>query len=261
MNTSEQIAAAEREVGEAFATELSEHLNLAARLTDSCGGLIERVKDAPGEMAAIHVCAILLARLITDLQAVVQLIRRGYAAPALSLTAGMFEMAYMLMYIGADEERAERWATHADSKRTSPWSVKTTIEGVAQSLGADEKVVAREYEGIYRDVNMAKHGNPMAIGDVGLIVTDEGVMILAGPHLSNPTRRWARTAMSHAMQYVKLAAMRFYTNHVLRMPEGDQYSPELMAISDEARRLHDIDVIVLDELAGAEKQTPGPTPT
>jgi hypothetical protein len=249
VSTSEQIAAAEREVGEAFATELASHVDLAGRLTDSCGRLIDRVKDAPGEMSAIHVCAILLARLITDLQAVVHLIRRGYAAPALSLTAGLFEMAYMLMYIGADEERAEKWAVHADSKRASPWSVKTTIEGVAQSMGADEKIVEREYEGIYRDVNMAKHGNPMAIGDVGLIATDEGVLILAGPHLSNPTRRWARTAMSHANQYVRLAAMRFYTNHVLRLPGGDELSAGLIALSDEARRLHDVDVVVLEELA------------
>lgn len=248
MTTTAEIEAAEREVGEAFATELAAHLDLAARLTDSCGRLIDRIKDAPGEMGAIHVCAILLARLITDLQAVVQLIRRGYAAPALSLTAGLFEMAYMLMYIGADEERAEKWSSHADSKRTSPWSVRTTIEGVAQSMGLDEKIVEREYEGIYRDVNMAKHGNPMAVGDVGLIVTDEGVRILAGPHLSNPTRRWARTAMSHATQYVRLAAMRFYTNHVLRLPGGDQLSAELIALSDKARRIHNIDVVVLDEL-------------
>jgi hypothetical protein len=157
-------------------------------------------------------------------------------------------MAYMLMYIGADEERAEKWATHADSKRASPWSVRTTIEGVAQSMGLDEKIVEREYQGIYRDVNMAKHGNPMAIGDAGLIVTDEGMLIVVGPHLSNPTRRWARTAMSHATQYVRLAATRFYTNHVLRLPGGDQLSAELIALSDEARRLHAVDVAILDEL-------------
>jgi hypothetical protein len=149
VSISAEIALAEKEVGEALERELAAHLNLAVQLTDSCGRLIDRVKDAPGEMTAIHVCAVLLARLITDLQAVTQLIRRGYAAPALSVTAGLFEMAYMLMYIGADEERAEKWATHADSKRTSPWSVRTTIEGVAQSMGLDEKIVEREYQGIY----------------------------------------------------------------------------------------------------------------
>jgi hypothetical protein len=149
VSISAEIALAEKEVGEGLERELAAHLNLAVQLTDSCGRLIDRVKDAPGEMTAIHVCAVLLARLITDLQAVTQLIRRGYAAPALSVTAGLFEMAYMLMYIGADEERAEKWATHADSKRTSPWSVRTTIEGVAQSMGLDEKIVEREYQGIY----------------------------------------------------------------------------------------------------------------
>lgn len=249
MSISEEIAAAEVEVGTAFAAEFAEHIALAKRLTDACGQLIDRIKDAPGEMTAIHVCAVLLARLITDLQAVVQLIKSGYAAPALSLTAGMFEMTYMLMYIGADEERAEKWATHGGSTRASPWSVKTTIEGVAKSLNANETVVEREYEGIYRDVNMAKHGNPMAIGDVGLIVTDEGVRILAGPHLSSPTRRWARTAMSHGTQYVKLAALRFYANHVIRMPGALNLSDELFALSDEARRLHSVDLPILDDLA------------
>jgi hypothetical protein len=207
--TAELITYAERTVGAALELELRDHLALAERVVNIGGDLIEQIKTAPGEVRAIHAGAVLLARLVTDLRAVALLLRHGYAAPALSLTGGMFEMAHTAMYIGANEERAEQWLSHADPKKASPWLLKDMIRGVAEELHVDEETIRREYDDIYRDVNMAKHGNPMALGDIGIVLGDaDDVYILAGPHLSDPIRRWAYTAIFHAIRYSKLGAIK-----------------------------------------------------
>lgn len=241
--TTELIRYAERTVGAALELELRDYLALAQRVVNIAGELIEHIQTAPGEVRAIHVCAVLLARLVTDLRAVTLLLRDGYAAPALSLTAGMFEMAYTAMYIGANEERAAKWAEHDNPKSASPWQLPDMIRGVAEEMGAGEETIRREYREIYRDANMAKHGNPMALGDVGIIQREaDDVYILAGPHLSDPVRRRAHTAISYAIRYAKLAALKFGTDHIPASPWRDKAFAEFGKMSAELLRLQAPDV-------------------
>jgi hypothetical protein len=241
--TSELIRYAERTVGAALELELRDYIALVARVVNISGDLIEHIQTAPGEVRAIHVGAVILARLVTDLRAVTLLLRDGYVAPALSLTAGMFEMAYTAMYIGANEERAAKWAEHDNPRSASPWSLPDMIRGVAEEMHAGEETINREYRQIYRDTNMAKHGNPMALGDVGIVQgEEEDVYILAGPHLSDPVRRWAHTAISYAIRYAKLAALKFGKDHTPESPWREKAFAEFGSMSNELLRLQTADI-------------------
>lgn len=151
------IERAEATVGPELEKELVEYFRLAHDMTDLCGQLVNRVSLAQGDAGSLHVCSILLARIVTDLQAVCHLIRRGYVGQALSLTGGMLELAHVNMYIGNDEKRAAKWLAHANPKMAAPWTVNEMVRSVAQSLSLTEEVMQREYESIYRDINMAKH--------------------------------------------------------------------------------------------------------
>jgi hypothetical protein len=111
-----------------------------------------------------------LARIVTDLQAVCHLLRRGYVEQAVSLTAGMMELAHLSMM--------------------------------------------REYDEIYRDMNLAKHGNPMALASSTIEQRDEVIYVVAGPHSSVSGRRLAHTAILNAVRYTYLASMKYILDHV-----------------------------------------------
>lgn len=240
--TSQLITAAEATVGEVLQAEVIEHMALARDLTDATGDLIERIQGTPGDPRAIHACAFLLARLVTDLQGVVHLVRYGYVAPALSLTAGMLEMAHVSMYIGADEDRAEKWLSHADTKTAAPWGTFDTVQGVAKSVGVPDETMRREWDTIYRTACMAKHGNPLALKQVGYVERGGDRFILAGPYLSRDVRAWARMSLVYAIRYTKLAALKFISDHVPASRERDEMYAAWIDFGDRQQKLSAADI-------------------
>jgi hypothetical protein len=235
--TAALIARAEVIVGAELERELQPHLELIRQLTNVAGDLVEHVQNEPGEMRAVHVGAMLLSRLTTDLQACSLLVRRGYVAQALSLTSGMLELAHTSMYIGADEERAEQWMAHADQQTASPWKLKKTINAVAAAMGVPTEAALREYNEIYRQMSMAKHGNPMLFGEVGIVERDNWTFIVAGPYSSGSVSHLARAALLYGVRYTKLAAMKFARDHVPGSPERDGTFHTLARLSEEETRL------------------------
>lgn len=204
--------------------------------------MVERLENESGAPRAIHVAAIILARLVTDLQACALLARRGYAAQAAALTAAMLELAHTCMYIGSDDAKADEWLAHDDPKRASPWRLKDTIKAVAAELHVDEATATREYDGIYRQMNMAKHGNPIAIGQVGVVSTDDSTYVVAGPYLSDSVRQLCRAALWYAMRYVKLLVIKFVRDHLPQTRERDEIFNELTAIEEEVDRVRALDL-------------------
>lgn len=235
--TTDFISAAERKVGSELERELAEHLQLAAEVTNIAGSLVEEIENAPGDARAIHVSAFLLSRLITDLRACVLLIKHGYAAQALSLTAGMLEMAHTSMYIGAHEERAQAWLAHANVKQASPWRLKATINAVAREMGLSDAVARREHEQIYNQACMAKHGHPIALGDVGLVSDESAAYVVAGPYVSDSTRRWSHVALMHGIRYTKLAAIKFIRDHLAGTTGEDGFLTEIKRLAEIQQRL------------------------
>lgn len=236
------IEQAEREVAAVLEKELAPHLALVARLTNVAVRMVERLENEPGEPRAIHVGAIILSRLVTDLQACSLLARRGYAAQAAALTAGMLELAHTAMYIGSDDTKANQWLAHDDPKRGSPWRLKETIKAVAAELHVDEATATREYDGFYRQMSMAKHGNPIAMGQVGVVTADDTTQVVVGPYLSDPVRQLCRAALWYAMRYVKLLVIKFVRDHLPQTVERDEIFSELMAIEEEVDRVRAIDL-------------------
>jgi hypothetical protein len=234
MKTSILIARAEREVGATLTSELQDHLQLARELTDVAGETVERVEQTPGEPHALHACATLISRLINDLQACMHLVSRGYVTQVLSLTAGMLEIAHTSMFIGADEERADRWMTHDDPAST-PWSVYDMVQGVSKAVGADEETTRREYEQIYRQSKMANHGNPMAFSEVGVHVERDSIYLLSMPYLSTPVRRWAHVGMQLSMRYTYLATLKFVGDHLQSDAEAPALVDKLKGLSERIR--------------------------
>jgi hypothetical protein len=235
------IEQSEGEVFTALEKELAPHITLVERITNLAVRMIERLESEQGEPRAIHVGAIILSRLVTDLQACAILARRGYAAQAAALTAGMLELAHTCMFIGADDAKADQWLAHDDPRRASPWRLKDTIKAVARELRVDEAAAVREYDGFYRQMNMAKHGNPIAMSQVGVITTDDATHVVVGPYLSDPVRQLCRAALWYAMRYVKLLLIKFVRDHLPQTVERDEIFHELVAIDEESDRVRALD--------------------
>lgn len=234
--TARQIALAETDIGTQLARELVDYLALVVDATNAVGQLIGHVEDADADSRAIHAGAVVLARIVTDLQAVAHLVRLGYPAQALILTGSMQELMHTAAYIGADETRAEKWFSHEDPKTTYPPSLKSTIASVAAAMDTPAEAVTREYDMIYRQICMVKHGNTMAMGSTNLIVSEETIRVVAGPLLSDPVRRLAHDAMQYAVRYTLLTAIVFIRNHISKDNWASSYEPFVL-LSDEQARL------------------------
>jgi hypothetical protein len=124
------------------------------------------------------------------------------------------ELAHLSMYISSDEQRAEKWLSHANPKQASPWDLRTMIRSTSRAFGIAEDEMMREYDEIYRDMNLAKHGNPMALASSTIEQRDEVIYVVAGPHSSVSGRRLAHTAILNAVRYTYLASMKYILDHV-----------------------------------------------
>jgi hypothetical protein len=148
----------------------------------------------------------------------------------------MLEIAHTAMHIGANEEMAQEWLSHADSTRASPWTVKKSIRGVAAEMNIEDPT-STEYDVIYRDANMAKHGNPMALGALQIVVEGDSTFILAGPNPSPAARRAAHVALLNAIRYTKLAAVKFGRDHMRTSPRATRAFEESGRMSGRLRTL------------------------
>lgn len=234
---SELIGEAESVVGSAFQHSFAPYLELVTRTTDIAVGLVDRVEMVSGDPRAIHVAMTLLARLVTDLNAVARLVRGGYAAQAMSLIAGMQELAHTALYVGVDEERATAWLEHSNTERSyPPISLKKMFKEVARAAGATEEAISREYDTIYQQACMVKHGNPIALGTVGVHSADDAVFIIAGPYDAYGPRRFTHGAWQFALRYTHLPMLAFVRDHVPEGAERDALYPILNELVSDYQR-------------------------
>lgn len=78
----------------------------------------------------------LLVRLSNDLRSAALLALRGYPVQAASLVASMYEAAFCIAYIGADNAIAQQWIDHADP--TQPFrKVLTLTKNALHRLGVE----------------------------------------------------------------------------------------------------------------------------
>lgn len=76
------------------------------------------------------------------------------------LASSVFEVVGALAYVGYDDERAARWATHSDTRHTYPRRVSDGFAAIARfTPQSDEDIAGNLAEG-YGYVCRAKHANP-----------------------------------------------------------------------------------------------------
>lgn len=204
----------EHRAREAFAKELEPFYALSIEIVDVAGDLVDRIARHPGEMTSIHVAALLLARIQSDLRAVMHLLRHGYAAQAMTVVGTMLELTHVMAYIGRDEARASAWLAWADPKKSYPGSIADTIRAVAQSIGAPAEAIEREYDVIYRQVCQVKHGNTRALPIANSAVSGDSAFIVMGPVATDEARRLALASAQWATRYGLLANLAFISSHV-----------------------------------------------
>lgn len=211
---SESVARAESIVGSQLRAELAGYFHLARDLTDLAGDLTQRIGEEPSEFRALHVGAVLLSRTISDLIACVHLVKLGYAPQAITLVATMLELVHVAAYVGNDEARAAAWIDWSDRKKSYPGlQLVDLVQEVAKSLGVAPDRARRDYDEVYREACIVKHGNPMGIFEATMDVVEDTTFILFGPIASDGFTQLAHAAMQWATRYGLLAVESFMRYH------------------------------------------------
>jgi hypothetical protein len=216
--TSDWVSYGESRAGSLFRAELAGYFELSLEVVDAAGPLIERFAEQPGEPRAIHAAALILARITSELAACVQLLRAGYAAQAITLCGTMLELTHVLAYVGNDESRAAEWAAWDKPTKTYPGPLLDTIKATASVFGADDDAIRREYEVIYRQICLIKHGNTLALHLPNAAIVADFHCIVIGPLVTEDFTRLGHAAIQWAIRYAILAEKAFVRYHV---PESE----------------------------------------
>jgi len=104
--------------------------------------------DFENRSASTKVAILLSVRIANDLRGVSLLTKVGYGIQAASLASSIYEIAYTVAYIGADNKLAEQWLTH-DQVLSTPFRniLKLTEGGLLRLDVPDSKTQAlSEYQ-------------------------------------------------------------------------------------------------------------------
>lgn len=221
------------------------HLKLTGRVYNLIGRWKSSVKMRPFAEVSLaeRVCVALHNRLANDLRGVQELAMRGYPLQAASLAASMFEGAYSLAFIGADENLAQEWVEHGDPARMFR-PVKTLVRGVMQKervpdIEASTKVKYRDYQ----QLCMAKHINPLLQKQHGIsqrnLSEDRTVIVFSmGPDVKSETA--VRTAW-FALEQASILSLMAFSAYLREIVGKDALPSHVVAeIAELAQRCDDL---------------------
>jgi hypothetical protein len=197
-----------------------------------------------------EVQARLLVRLSHDLRVVQLAAKRSYSLQALTLAAGIFELANAVAYIGTNLERARAWERHEETKKSYPplSERRNAIRATLLALVPDIPDIERRTDGqekLYSTLCMAKHGNPKALRRFGVAVVGSTVRLYHGPFVASYVVRQGRFALYHSARLVALATMVFA-------------GPLLSGAPREAQRKYRrVERTVADQIEHLSEQVPG----
>jgi hypothetical protein len=190
------------EVEEDVRRQLLPFVRSYVELADRASSTIHRTLDVatPAEQASLaaNVRMMLLVRIVKDLRAVTLLGERGYVQQAWTLASSLAEVAYDVGFIGASEERAERWTKHEDLKRR-PWSVYDAIGASLRALNQDISQLEPAYRE-YCHLCLAKHGNPAMQKFAGITRTDAGHRVHIDTYASDAVTVQVRVGLCYAVR-------------------------------------------------------------
>jgi hypothetical protein len=235
----QELGEAESEAIRFLEPELAEY---AALTSDLFNLIAEALSHLPAvtlrEMTQSRkVGTALLLRLGNDLRCIALLALRGYPTQAAALAASMYEVAYSLICIGADESRAQAWITHDDP--TKPFrNVRKLTEEVIKVLQPPDiqNQINRQYR-IYRQLAMAKHANPLFETLQAYELGATEFRITNGPRTSPSSVQGARFALEHAAGLSFMALVTFVNNH-LGGSQRSTFARRLAPLGEQIRHLN-----------------------
>lgn len=157
------------------------------------------------------------ARVLADLRVCQWAAEHGYAIQASTMAATIHEIAYSAAYIGESEQRAAEWLVHENEKRQYPESGHAAVlQDVLKRLTLSSAHADQEYL-IYRQLCLAKHGNPILQRAYGVSHGDEERLIEQLPYFSEDTLMIARFGLFQAVRAVSALLTTLLQTHFLEL--------------------------------------------
>lgn len=178
----------ERKAVKNICMELNKHLKTIERIFNYICTIFNTISEQSESTInpVVKVAVSLLVKVSNDLRCISLLSKMAYPTQALTLLSSLFEISYTMAYID-DDNLAVNWIEHNDPKKASNKNIFEIIKKGLVNFGVTEvtldEEVSTEYK-IYRQLCMAKHGNPIYQKNQGIIINDNTVLLFNGPDTS-----------------------------------------------------------------------------
>jgi len=169
----------------------------SVRLTNELLRLGVRIVQSKDEhyTASSRAAFFLASRMLNEVRCCELLAQTGYPIQALALAASAFELAYRATYLRNDDTRAKTWATHADLRYSYPKSLLEAVQDYTKASGGTAAQGETVYRNRYQPLAAAKHGNPKALAQFGLVRDGEVLRIFLGPVVESATIKACKIAL------------------------------------------------------------------
>ncbi len=238
MSKKGSLADAEKEALKLLEPELNRHGRLTMDAFNLIGMTLSRIPERPIHEIPLSqkVAAGLLVKLSNDLRSSSLLALHGYAVQAVSLVSSMFETAYCIATIGADQSMAKKWVEHDNPTRPFMGVKDMIIKGL-KNLGHPNPTKQADIEyRVYRQLCMAKHANPLFQRDHSFVFHHGEVTAMNGPNTSENFIRASWFALEHAAALFFIALMSFISNHLSTKDNEDLFN-RVVSIGDRRKEL------------------------
>lgn len=225
----------ERRVRAQLEASIQDYVDVSARehnLFIRCANAIAGKDLAPP--AAVMLVA--TARVLGDLRVCQWAAAHGYALQAEAVAATVHELAYSAAYIGESEQRAEAWLRHENEKKQYPeCGHAAVLLDVLQRLSLSPAHATQEYQ-IYRQLCLAKHGNPVVQRLHGTTDGETSRLIEQMPYFDENTIVIGRFGLFHAARAVSALLTVLLSTHLLESLHAVTIA-EFSAITEQLQEL------------------------
>ncbi len=234
------IESAELKAREALSVDLQELERVSMNTYNSISATLMTVLPKPlgGVTEALQVAAALLLRAANDLRTASILALDGYSDHALTIVASLYEIAMTIAYVSDDNSVARAWIEYDDPTRPF-MPIKELTDNALRKMGATEedRKKSRSYL-TYRQLCLAKHGNPLHQLNMAYAEEDGTVGLKNGPYVCEDTVRASTFAMEHANRLCLAATATFIRNF---MPKEHRkiLEKEIRDLADSCDRIAD----------------------
>ncbi len=184
------------------------------------------------------VVTVLLNRLANDIRCASLLALKGYGVEAAALVSTIYELTYTIAYIGSNDEFAWEWVKHDDATKPFRKVLALTKKGLENLHVPDPKKSLDIEYGIYQQLCMPKHANPLFQKYHGIRVKGLDAVVAMGPDTSEAGIKDLWFAMQHGARLAYLALRSFTENHIPTAVQSD-LSRRIESIGAKTKKLDD----------------------